>query len=431
MAKISQDLLHDSEIPTEDLAALFASTRARTLALADTLSDADATVQSMPDASPAKWHLAHTTWFLETFVLRDFVHGYAPFDESYHFLFNSYYEGEGERHPRARRGMITRPSLDDIREYREHVDYAIGTVFDALPKGAHELIELGCHHEAQHQELMLTDMLHLFAQNPTDPAVWDHPRNVPAPMPQPLRWVEGRQGTAEIGHDATNSNQGFAFDCEGPRHTVWLRRHALADRLITNSEWQAFIEDSGYTRPDLWLSDGWAWVQAEGIAAPLYWRSSDNGWRAFALDGVHALHPAAPVAHISHYEADAYARWAGARLPTEAEWESAAQSCDPCFGNQLDTAGPVRPRAARAADGLRQMFGDVWQWTGSAFLPYPGFAAAEGAVGEYNGKFMSGQMVLRGASCATPRGSSRVSTRNFFPPNARWQFSGLRLARDL
>jgi ergothioneine biosynthesis protein EgtB len=397
------------------------------MALADTLSDPDATVQSMPDASPAKWHLAHTTWFLETFVLRDFVHAYAPFDPSYHYLFNSYYEGEGERHSRARRGLITRPSLEEVRAYREHVDCAIGTVFDSLPEAARELIELGCHHEAQHQELMLTDMLHLFAQNPTDPAVWDHPRNVPAPIPGPIRWIEGRQGAVEIGHDG----DGFAFDCEGPRHIAWLRRHALADRLITNNEWQAFIEDGGYSRPDLWLSDGWAWIQAEAIGAPLYWRAGDAGWRAFALDGVHPLHPAAPVAHISHYEADAYARWADARLPTEGEWESAAQGCDPALGNQLDVAGPVRPRAARGAEGLRQMFGDVWQWTGSAFLPYPGFTAAEGAVGEYNGKFMSGQMVLRGASCATPRGTSRTSTRNFFPPSARWQFSGLRLAKDI
>ncbi|CAN5240465.1 ergothioneine biosynthesis protein EgtB [soil metagenome] len=427
MAKISPDNSYVSTNATDALSELFALTRSRTLALAETLSDADATVQSMPDASPAKWHLAHTTWFLETFVLRDFVHDYAPFDDSYHFLFNSYYEGEGERHSRARRGMITRPSLDDIRAYRQHVGRAIAAALPSLPGTARDLIELGCHHEAQHQELMLTDMLHLFAQNPTDPAVWDHPRNVPAPVPAAILWVEGRRGAVEIGHDGT----GFAFDCEGPRHTVWLRPHALADRLITNTEWHSFIEDGGYARPDLWLSDGWAWVQAESIEAPLYWRSGESGWRAFALDGVHPLHPAAPVAHISHYEADAYARWAGARLPTEAEWESAAQAFDPASGNQLDVAGPARPRAARAGDGLRQMFGDVWQWTGSAFLPYPGFTAAAGAVGEYNGKFMSGQMVLRGASCATPRGTSRASTRNFFPPSARWQFSGVRLAKDI
>lgn len=417
----------DLTISPDELAGLFATTRARTLGLASMLSDADATVQSMPDASPAKWHLAHTTWFLETFVLRDFVHAYGAFDPAYHYLFNSYYEGEGERHSRNRRGMITRPSLDEVRDYREHVDQAVGTVFHSLPDKALALIELGCQHEAQHQELMLTDMLHLFSQNPTDAAIWDHPRNVPAPVPEAVRWIEGRHGATEIGHDG----HGFAFDCEGPRHTVWLHRHALADRLVTNHEWQAFIEDGGYARPDHWLSDGWAWVQAEKISAPLYWRQGDAGWRAFALDGVHPLHPAAPVAHISHYEADAYARWAGARLPTEAEWECAAQSCDPMAGNQLDVAGPVRPRAASAGKGLRQMFGDVWQWTGSAFLPYPGFAVVEGAVGEYNGKFMSGQMVLRGASCATPRGSSRVTTRNFFPPSARWQFSGLRLAKDL
>ncbi|WP_293880580.1 ergothioneine biosynthesis protein EgtB [Sphingomonas sp.] len=427
MATIFHGESCDQDETADPLAELFATTRARTMALAETLSDADATIQSMPDASPAKWHMAHTTWFLETFVLRDYVHAYAPFDASYHFLFNSYYEEEGERHSRARRGMITRPTLDEIRAYRHHVDQAVGTVFATLPQPARDLIELGCHHEAQHQELMLTDMLHLFAQNPTDPAVWDHPRNIPAPVPDQIRWIAGQQGAVEIGHD----DNGFAFDCEGPRHTVWLHRHALADRLITNHEWQAFIEDGGYARPELWLSNGWAWLQAEAIAAPLYWRKTDTGWRAFALDGVHPLHPAAPVAHISHYEADAFARWAGARLPTEAEWESAAQSCDSTAGNQLDVTGPVRPRAAARGDGLRQMFGDVWQWTGSAFLPYPGFVVAEGAVGEYNGKFMSNQMVLRGASCATPRGSARASTRNFFPAEARWQFSGLRLARNL
>jgi len=411
----------------DPLAAQFTATRALSLAIAAPLSDADATVQSMPDASPAKWHLAHTTWFLETFVLRDFLPGFAPFDPRYHFLFNSYYEGEGERHARARRGMITRPSLDEIRDYRAHIDKAVLGAWDALPDQARDLIELGCHHEAQHQELMLTDLLHLFSQNPTDPAVWDHPRAVPAALPGPIVWIEGRAGIAEIGYRGSE----FAFDCETPRHIVYLQHHALADRLVTNNEWQAFIDDGGYRRPELWLADGWAWVQAEAITAPLYWRPGQNGWSAFALDGLHPVHPAAPVAHISHYEADAYARWAGARLPTEAEWESAAQSCDPSAGNQLDSAGPVRPRAAKPGSGLRQMFGDVWQWTGSAFLPHPGFAPAKGAVGEYNGKFMSGQMVLKGASCATPRGTSRASTRNFFSPSARWQFSGLRLAREL
>lgn len=404
----------------------FAATRALTLDLAAPLSDADATAQSMPDASPAKWHLAHASWFFETFVLRDHVHGYRPFDPAFHYLFNSYYEGEGERHARAARGLITRPSLDMLRGYRVHVDNAVMAAWPTLGGAARQLIELGCHHEAQHQELLLTDILHLFAQNPLQPAIWSHPRNVPAPIPGQVGWIERRAGLAEIGHDG----RGFAFDCEGPRHRVHLAPHALADRLVTNHEWCAFIADGGYRRPEFWLSDGWAWACRETIEAPLHWRRHDGTWHAFALDGVHPLHPAAPVAHISHYEADAYARWAGARLPTEAEWEAAAQALDPAGGNQLDAAGPVRPRAARGA-GLRQMFGDVWQWTASAFLPHPGFRAAEGAVGEYNGKFMSGQMVLKGASCATPRGTSRASTRNFFPPAARWQFSGLRLAKDL
>lgn len=416
-ARFQQEQTHDA------LAAFFAATRALTFDLATPLSDADATVQSMPDASPTKWHLAHTTWFFETFVLRDHVAGYRPFDGDYHFLFNSYYDGEGERHARPRRGMLTRPSLDEIRAYRAHVDAAVAAALPDLGDEARALIELGCHHEAQHQELLLTDILHLFAQNPLSPAIWGHPRNRPVPVPDPLRWIEGRRGLVEIGH----AGQGFAFDCEGPRHRVHLMPHALADRLVTNSEWAAFVADGGYRRPELWLSDGWAWQQAEGIEAPLYWRDGDT---AFALDGLHPVHPAAPVAHVSHYEADAYARWADARLPTEAEWESAAAGVDPASGNQLDQAGPVRPRAA-AGSALRQMFGDVWQWTGSAYLPHPGFRAAKGAVGEYNGKFMSGQMVLKGASCATPRGTSRASARNFFPPSARWQFSGLRLAKDL
>jgi ergothioneine biosynthesis protein EgtB len=407
----------------DPLIDLFTATRALSCDLAAPLSDAEATIQSMPDASPAKWHLAHTTWFLETFVLRDFVEGYAAFNPAYAYLFNSYYEAEGARHARPRRGMLARPSLDEVLAYRAHVDAAVMLAWPLLPQRAHDLIELGCHHEAQHQELLLTDVLHAFAQNPMLPAVWPHPRNVPAPVPGPVEWIEGAQGVVEIGHEGHD----FAFDCEGPRHRVFLNPHALADRLVTNHEWQDFVDDDGYRRPELWLSEGWAWVQANDIAAPLYWE--DDG-TAFALDGQHQRHPAAPVAHISHYEADAYARWAGARLPTEAEWESAAAALDAESGNQLDTAGPVRPRAAKGG-GLRQMFGDVWQWTSSAFLPYPGFAVAEGAVGEYNGKFMSGQMVLRGASCATSRGTSRATTRNFFPPHTRWQFAGLRLAKDL
>ncbi|MBU3078199.1 ergothioneine biosynthesis protein EgtB [Sphingomonas quercus] len=412
---------------TDPLAAQFAAVRALSTALAAPLSDADATVQPMDDASPAKWHLAHTTWFFETFVLRDHLPGYRLHDERWPFLFNSYYEAEGARHPRGRRGMITRPSLAEVIGWREHVDAALLAALDRLPPAARDLVTLGLNHEQQHQELLQTDILALFAENPLAPAIWDAPRNRPTPVPDPIRWIEGRDGLAEIGHDGA----GFAFDCEGPRHAVLLHPHALADRPVINAEWEAFIADGGYGRPELWLADGWAWVCRERIEAPLYWRRIDGKWHQFALDGLHPLRPAAPVSHISYYEADAYARWAGARLPTEAEWEVAAAGQDPASGNQLDAAGPVRAKAEGVHRvGLHQMFGDVWEWTASAYLPYPGFRPAEGAVGEYNGKFMSGQAVLRGASCATPRGHSRASYRNFFYPHQRWQFTGLRLAKD-
>lgn len=412
----------------DPLAERLRATRALSEALVAPLSDADASVQSMPDASPAKWHLAHTSWFFETFVLRDHVPGYRPYDARFAFLFNSYYEAEGDRHPRARRGMLTRPALSEILAWRAHVDAALADAMPRLGAPARALVELGVQHEQQHQELLLTDILSLFACNPLDPAVWDEPRAAPSPAPAPLRWIEGQAGIVAIGH----AGDGFAFDCEGPRHEALLHPHALADRPITNGEWAAFIADGGYARPEYWLSDGWAWRRAEHIEAPLYWRRNGEGWSAFALDGLQPLRPAAPVSHVSFYEADAYARWAGARLPTEAEWEAAAAGLDPASGNQLDEAGPVRPRATHeAGGGLRQMFGDVWEWTASAYLPYPGFRPAAGAVGEYNGKFMSGQCVLKGASCATPRGHSRASYRNFFYPHQRWQFTGLRLARDL
>lgn len=418
---LSQTISYPNE--ASSLEQRFQSVRQLTLAIAEPLSDADATVQSMEDASPAKWHLAHTSWFFETFILRDQVEGYAPFDPAYHFLFNSYYEAEGPRHARPNRGLLTRPSLDDIRSYRQHVDAAIADAFPALDDEALALIELGLNHEQQHQELMLTDLLHLFAQNPLHPAIWPAPPRQPTDL-APLQWIEGPVGKVEIGHDG----QGFAFDCEGPRHAVLLTPYALASRTVTNAEWADFIADGGYRQARHWLADGWAWVQANDICAPLYWQQDAGGaWHSFGLDGLQPVDPAAPVCHISLYEADAYAAWVGARLPTEAEWEALAVAHDPVGGCQLDTAGPVRPRA----DAAGQMFGNVWQWTGSAYRPYPGFKAAQGAVGEYNGKFMSGQFVLRGASCATPRGSVRPSYRNFFYPHQRWQFTGLRLARDL
>ena len=406
------------------LADRVTAVRALSLAMAAPLSDADATVQSMPDASPTKWHLAHTTWFFETFVLRDRVAGYRLHDDRWPFLFNSYYEAEGRRHARDRRGMITRPTLDEVRGYRAHVDAALIAAMPTLDAEARGLVELGCHHEQQHQELLVTDLLHLLGENPLEPALYPAARKVPVAMPGPVGWIEHAGGIVEVGAGA----DGFSFDCEGPRHPALLAPHAIADRTVTNGEWAAFIADGGYAEPRWWLSDGWAWVKAEAIAAPLYWQRDGDGWSRFGLDGRRAIDPAAPVTHVSFYEADAYAAWAGARLPTEAEWEAAASAGDAQAGNQMDAAGPVEPRPA--GDGPA-FFGDVWEWTGSAYRPYPGFRAAEGAVGEYNGKFMNGQFVLRGGSCATPRGHLRASYRNFFYPHQRWQFTGVRLAKDI
>lgn len=404
----------------------FAAVRQLTESLAAPLSDADSTIQSMADASPAKWHLAHTTWFFETFILRDHVPGYRLHSEQWPFLFNSYYEAEGARMTRAARGMLSRPSLADIIDYREAVSAALLRVIDDLPQSVLALVELGCHHEQQHQELLLTDILHAFSTNPLECAVWQRPgASVPVPT-HPVSWNRGADGLVEIGFDGGNAD--FAFDCEGPRHTTFLQPHEIADRAVTNGEWLEFMADGGYDDPRLWLSDGWAWRQSHGITAPLYWRGDDGDWSSFSLTGRHAVDPAAPVCHVSFYEADAFATWANVRLPTEAEWECAAQAHDPFDGNQLDMGGDIRPRATRGGVGF---FGDVWEWTGSAYRPYPGFRTAEGAIGEYNGKFMSGQSVLRGSSCATPRGHSRASYRNFFYPHHRWQFMGLRLARDV
>ena len=409
---------------THPLAARYAATRGLTEALVRPLSDADASVQSMPDASPAKWHLAHTTWFFETFVLRDHAPGYRLHDERFPFLFNSYYEAEGRRHARDRRGMITRPTLAEVKAYRAHVDAALIAALPTLPEAALALVELGCNHEEQHQELLVTDIHHLFGENPLEPAIWPAAPKVPVAMPGPVGWIERGEQVVEIGHRGA----GFAFDCEGPRHRALLSPHAIADRTVTNGEWQAFIADGGYRDARFWLADGWAWVQREGVGAPMYWEERDGVWTRFGLDGRRPLDPAAPVTHVSLYEADAYAGWAGARLPTEFEWEAAAAGYDPNDGNQMDAAGPVEPRPSARGPAF---FGDVWEWTGSAYRPYPGFRPVEGAVGEYNGKFMSGQFVLRGGSCATPRGHLRASYRNFFYPHQRWQFTGVRLARDL
>jgi len=405
-------LIHDDAALAERLMAA----RRLTLGLAEPLSDADASLQPFPDASPAKWHLAHTSWFFETFVLRDYVPGYRLFDERFPYLFNSYYDGEGERHDRPKRGMLSRPSLDEVRGYRAHVDEALIAAFPSLEPAVLEFIELGINHEQQHQELLLTDILAAFAENPIEPAYAKAPA-AECRRSEPLSFIEGRSGIVEIGSKA----DGFAFDSERPRHRIVLHPHKIATRPVTNGEWREFIDDGGYRTPTLWLSDGWAWAQAERVKAPLYWRDESSH---FTLAGRREIDWAAPVSNISYYEADAFARWAGARLPTEAEWESFAASADPHLGNQLDEAGAVMPRPPG------DIFGDVWEWTSSAFAPYPGFTPSEGTVGEYNGKFMCSQFVLKGASCATPRGHSRASYRNFFPPDARWQFTGLRLARD-
>src|SRR4051812_35411353 len=348
------------------LAAHFARVRALSTALVAPLSDADATIQSMDDASPAKWHLAHTTWFFETFVLRDHVPGYRLYDDRFPFLFNSYYEAEGARHARPRRGMLSRPSLDEIQAWRAHVDAALADAIPALPAQAAALVVLGCHHEEQHQELLLTDILHHFSINPLQPALWEGAPKVPVAMPGPIGWLAGQEGIVEIGTTLAGA-PGFAFDCEGPRHRALIASHAIADRTVTNGEWSAFIADGGYADPRHWLSDGWAWVQANGIVAPLYWEQRDGAWTRFGLDGRRPVDPAAPVTHVSFFEADAYASWAGARLPSEFEWEAAAARHDPLGGNQLDAAGPVEPRPS---SGGPAFFGDVWEWTGSAFRPY-------------------------------------------------------------
>jgi ergothioneine biosynthesis protein EgtB len=410
------------------LAQSLSAVRVHTLSLAAPLSAEDQLAQSMPDASPTKWHLAHASWFFEAVVLQAFQPGYRPFDERYGRLFNSYYESLGARHPRPQRGLLTRPSLSEVLAYRAHVDQALQSLVDGADadtwRRAAPLIELGLHHEQQHQELIVTDVLHLLSLNPLAPA---YQPATPAPThrgSEPGRqggWGEHAGGEVEIGHDP---RKGFGFDNEGPRHLVRLAPFALARSLVTNGDWQAFIDDGGYRRPEFWLSDGWAAVQSQAWEAPLYWQ--DPG-RAFGLYGDQALVADAPVCHISLYEAAAFAAWAGARLPTEFEWEAAARSWGEAPSSR---PAPLQPAAPGHA-GEPQCFGAVWQWTRSSYDPYPGFKPWAGAVSEYNGKFMVGQLVLRGSSCATPPGHARVSYRNFFPPSARWQFSGLRLARDI
>jgi ergothioneine biosynthesis protein EgtB len=416
--------------------------RRQTASLCAPLEVEDYVVRTMPDASPAKWHLAHTSWFFETFVLRPFAPAYAPLDDRYAYLFNSYYVQAGERHCRAQRGFVTRPTVAEVYAYRAHVDAAMTALLaraadapgdDARARELHALVTLGLHHEQQHQELIVTDLKHLFWMNPLRPAYHPAPRTAPAPAAGGASWVSVEEGVHEIGHPGAPDGDAapFSFDNEGPRHRVYLAPFQVATRLVTNRDYLAFVEAGGYRQPTLWLSAGWEAVRSEGWEAPLYWERDGDGWTTFTLHGTQPLAPDEPVCHLSYYEADAYARWAGARLPTEAEWEvaSARLGTEPSLGSHADSAR-FHPTPATNAPEPGQWFGELWQWTASPYVAYPGFRPAVGAVGEYNGKFMADQWVLRGSSVATPASHARRTYRNFFPAGTRWQFSGLRLARD-
>ncbi|CAA9381097.1 MAG: hypothetical protein AVDCRST_MAG47-2175 [uncultured Nocardioidaceae bacterium] len=403
----------------------FVDVRAHTERLAAPLTAEDQTVQSMADVSPTKWHRAHVTWFFETFVLADREPDFAPFQDQYWFLFNSYYEAVGPRYARPMRGVISRPGAHEVGDYRRNVDDRVRELLDTVDDGTFAkvapVIELGFHHEQQHQELLLMDVKHVFSLNPLRPVYAGKPAG--RQDPGPLGWVEVEGGLVEIGH----GDAGFSFDNELPRHQQWLEPYRLADRLVTNGEWLEFVADGGYRRPELWLSDGWVRVQEDGWRSPAYWYDVDGSWFEHTLNGTWPLDPALPVCHVSHYEADAYATWAGKRLPTEAEWEHAARDHE-VDGNLADLV-TFHPGVAEQPNGrLRQLFGDCWEWTSSAYLPYPGFRPAGGAIGEYNGKFMSGQMVLRGGSALTSPSHVRSSYRNFFPAGARWPVTGVRLA---
>jgi ergothioneine biosynthesis protein EgtB len=413
----------------------FAALRARYLAVRRTteslcrpLHDDDYGLQVMADVSPPKWHLAHSTWFFETFLLKPFLPAYRVFDERFDFLFNSYYQSIGAQYPRAARGAMSRPTVEEVYRYRAHVDNTMLALFDRADGNAAEIafrVTLGCHHEQQHQELLLTDIKFNFYANPLRPAYRTDLSSRPdriAPAPA-LEWAAYPGGLCDIGH----GGEGFSFDNETPRHRVYAAPFALASRTVTCGEYAAFIDAGGYDRSDLWLADGWRIAKERRWGAPLYWERGDNGWWQFTLGGMRALNENEPVCHVSYYEADAYARWAGKRLPTEAEWEIAAAAM-PVAGNFTDT-DCLHPVAAHSA-APSQLYGDVWEWTGSAYLPYPGFRALTGSLGEYNGKFMINQMVLRGGSCATPPGHVRATYRNFFYPPDRWQFSGIRLGDD-
>ena len=410
--------------PAEVLAARYSRIRRVSLEICEPLQTEDFVVQSMPDASPTKWHLAHTSWFFEQFLLKPLLAGYRAFHPDFEYLFNSYYQSVGRMHARPQRGLLTRPTVDEVLRYREHVDEHMQKLLRARPDDEKLLAvgTLGVNHEQQHQELMLTDIKHLFSLNPLLPAYRpgaDEPNDAAAPM----HFIPFDGGIREIGA----SGKHFCFDNELPRHRTLVEPYALADRLVTSGEYLEFIRDGGYRRPEFWLSDGWSTVVREGWTRPIYWRESLDS--EFTLHGLQPLRIAAPVCHVSFYEVDAFARWAGARLPSEAEWELAAESL-PVIGNLLNS-GALHPIAAGVQAGMKQMFGDVWEWTASPYSAYPGYQPPPGALGEYNGKFMCNQLVLRGGSCATPADHVRASYRNFFYADARWQFMGVRLARNL
>jgi ergothioneine biosynthesis protein EgtB len=415
----------------ERLLARYREIRRFTEQLCETLHPEDCVVQSIPDVSPTKWHLAHTSWFFETFILKPWVPEYQPQNPQYAYLFNSYYNAAGSMHRRDLRGLISRPTLAETFDFRRsidrHIEELLGRADEELVDAIEPVFTIGLHHEQQHQELLVTDIKHVFAQNPLHP-VYRHRDAVIEPHPiAPANFVDFEEALIEIGHDGS----GFSYDNEGPRHRALVPTFSLANRPVTNGEYIEFIENGGYKRPEFWLSLGWTTLNEQGWEAPLYWTKREGAWWNFTLAGMGRVDESEPVTHVSHFEADAFANWSGARLPTEFEWERAAQEV-PVEGNFVD-AGRFQPAPVEAApnDMLTQMYGDVWQWTRSAYLPYPGYRAGPGALGEYNGKFMSNQMVLRGASCATSRSHVRLTYRNFFQPEKRWQFTGVRLARDL
>ena len=433
MKTVRHSLSDEAPRHTESLLNRYQHVRGFTEALCQPLTTEDYVIQSMPDTSPAKWHLAHMSWFFETFVLAPAIPDYRPPHPMYRYLFNSYYVGAGERYCRPKRGLLSRPTVAEVYQYRAHVDahmIALLERLDASPCAQlAAVVELGIHHEQQHQELLLTDIKHVFSVNPLRPA-YAAPGDlrVKGDATSTLDWRPYPEALVWIGH----AGEGFAFDNEGPRHRVFVEAFQLATRLVTAGEYLAFIEDGGYARPDLWLSEGWATVQAQEWQAPLYWEQVDGDWWVMTLAGMRPVEASEPVCHVSYYEADAYARWADARLPTEAEWETASGDADPA-GNFVEGHAwhPLPVRSAAAPGALNQLFGDVWEWTQSPYTPYPGYRPIAGALGEYNGKFMCNQLVLRGGSCATAQTHIRPTYRNFFPAPARWQFTGIRLARDL